>query len=57
MLATIGGRIKAMIREEKKLEEIVEAMMADFDAAWGKGFIPPRKFAEMVAMNLIRSAP
>jgi len=55
MLATIGSRIKAMIREGKKLEEIVEANpTADFDAVWGKGFIPPRKFAEMVAMNLIR---
>lgn len=58
MLATIGSRIKAMIREGKKLEEIVDANpTADFDAAWGKGFIPPRKFAEMVAMNLIRGAP
>lgn len=58
MLATIGSRIKAMIREGKKLEEIVEANpTADFDAVWGKGFIPPRKFAEMVAMNLIRGAP
>ena len=55
MLATIGSRIKALIREGKKLEEIVEANpTADFDAVWGKGFIPPRKFAEMVAMNLIR---
>lgn len=58
MLATIGSRIKAMIREGKKLEEIVEANpTADFDAMWGKGFIPPRKFAEMVAMNLIRGGP
>ena len=58
MLATIGSRIKALIREGKKLEEIVEANpTADFDAVWGKGFIPPRKFAEMVAMNLIRGAP
>lgn len=58
MLATIGSRIKAMIREGKKLEEIVEANpTADFDAVWGKGFIPPRKFAEMVAMNLIRGGP
>jgi len=33
MLATIGSRIKAMIREGKKLEEIVEANpTADFDA-------------------------
>ena len=34
-----------------------DGTLIDFDAMWGKGFIPPRKFAEMVAMNLIRGGP
>ena len=58
MLATISARIRQMIREGKKLEDIVAAKVtADFDEKWGKGFIPPHKFAEMVAMILIKSSP
>ncbi len=58
MLATIARRIKAMIRDGRKLEEITASTVtAEFDEVWGKGFIPPRKFAEMVAMDLIRNAP
>jgi cyclase len=58
MLATVSGRIKKMIAEGRKLEEITAAkgVTEDYDAKWGKGFIPPHKFREMVAMNLIRNA-
>jgi cyclase len=57
MLATISGRIKKMIAEGRKLEEITASKVsADFDDKWGKGFIPPHKFAEMIAMNLLRDA-
>lgn len=58
MLATISGRIRQMLREGRKLEDITASKVtADFDDKWGKGFIPPHKFAEMVAMNLLRNAP
>jgi glyoxylase-like metal-dependent hydrolase (beta-lactamase superfamily II) len=58
MLAAVAERIRKMIREGKKLEEITASKVtADFDEVWGKGFIPPHKFAEMVAMNLLRNAP
>ena len=58
MLAAIAGRIRKMIRDGMKLEEITASKVtADFDGVWGKGFIPPHKFAEMVAMNLLRNAP
>ena len=58
MLATIAGRIKQMLREGRKLEDITASKVtADFDDKWGKGFVAPHKFAEMVAMNLIRNAP
>jgi cyclase len=56
MLATISGRIKKMISDGRKLEEITAAnVSADFDEKWGKGFIPPPKFAEMIAMNILRN--
>jgi glyoxylase-like metal-dependent hydrolase (beta-lactamase superfamily II) len=56
MLATISGRVKQMISEGKKLEDITASnVSADFDDKWGKGFIPPNKFAEMIAMNLLRN--
>jgi cyclase len=54
MLATVLSRIKAMIAEGRKLEEITASRVTeDFDPKWGKGFIAPHKFAEMVAMNLL----
>jgi glyoxylase-like metal-dependent hydrolase (beta-lactamase superfamily II) len=56
MLAAVSGRIRQMIKDGKKLEEIVAAgVSADFDEKWGKGFIPPPKFAEMLTRNLLRS--
>lgn len=57
MLAAVSERIAKMIAEGRKLEEITASgVTADYDAKWGKGFIPPAKFAEMVAMNLLRNA-
>ena len=56
MLATIGGRIRKMIDEGRKLEEITASGVSkDYDEKWGKGFIPANKFAEMVAMNLLKN--
>jgi glyoxylase-like metal-dependent hydrolase (beta-lactamase superfamily II) len=58
MLATIAGRIKQMIRDGKKLEEITASKVtAEFDEKWGKIFLSGPRFTEMVAMNLIRNAP
>jgi glyoxylase-like metal-dependent hydrolase (beta-lactamase superfamily II) len=56
MLAAITDRIKKMIADGKTLEEITASnVSSDFDAKWGKGFIPPNKFAEMVAMNILKN--
>ena len=53
MLATIGERIRAQVRAGAKLEEVVAAKpTADFDATWGKGFLPPARFVEMIYRNL-----
>ncbi len=57
MLATVTERIRKMVAAGRKLEEITAAnASSDYDEKWGKGFIPPAKFAEMLAMNLIRNA-
>lgn len=56
MLAGVVARIEPMVRDGRKVEEIVAAKpTAEFDAQWGKGFIAPHKFAEMVANDLLRN--
>lgn len=56
MLATVSGRIKKMISEGRKLEDITASnVSADFDEKWGKGFTPPIKFAEMLAINILKN--
>lgn len=53
MLATISTRIKAQIKEGKKLEDAIAAKpTAEYDAVWGKGSLPPNKFVEMLWKNL-----
>ena len=55
MLAAVSGRIKKMVGEGRKLEEIVASgVTKDYDEKWGKGFIAPAKFVEMVVMNLAK---
>lgn len=54
MLSELSGRIRKMIAEGRKLEDITASKVSqDYDATWGKGFIKPEKFAEMIAMNLL----
>jgi len=49
MLATVSGRIKALAREGRKLDDVIAARpSAEFDERWGKGFMPPARFIEMI---------
>lgn len=49
MLATLGARIHQLVKDGKTLEQAIAAKpSADFDAVWGKGFISPDKFVEMI---------
>lgn len=49
MLFTVNSRIKAMLKEGKKLEDILAARpSAEFDERWGKAFINPGRFVEML---------
>ena len=53
MLATVTGRIKALLKQGKKLDDILAAKpTADFDERWGKGFLAPPKFVEMIVNGL-----
>ena len=55
MLKTISERIKARIRKGASLEQIqVDRVTADFDAAYGDGFIKSEKFVEMLYQDLNR---
>ena len=57
MLATIASRIKKLLAEGRKVEEIVDAdVSADFDERWGQRFIKGKKFVQMVATNLVKAA-
>lgn len=58
MLAAVSGRIRQLLKDGKRFEEIVAAgVSADHDEKWGKGFIAPAKFAEMLTRNIIRNTP
>ena len=53
MLIGTVGKIKALVKQGKTLEDIVAAKpTADFDERWGKGFIPPARYIEMVMKGL-----
>ena len=49
MLATVSGRVKEMVAAGKKAEEIAAAgVTRDFDEKWGKGFMKPALFVDML---------
>ena len=53
MLAAISGNIRAQIKAGKTLEQVIASKpAAKYDAVWGKGFLAPEKFVEMVYKNL-----
>ncbi len=55
MLAKISANIRGQIKAGKKLEEVVASKpTAEFDAAWGKGLLPPEKFVAMLYGNLAK---
>ena len=55
MLATIAPRIRQMVKDGKTLEQAIAAKpTAEFDAVWGKGFVPPARFVEMLYNDVKR---
>ena len=50
MLATVAARVRDGVQGGKKVAEIVASKpTAEFDAVWGKGFLSPERFVEMLA--------
>ncbi len=55
MLATVAQRIRDLRREGKTDDQIRAAKpAADFDASWGKGFIAPERFVQMMLDGIPR---
>jgi cyclase len=53
MLATVSARIRTQVEAGKTMEEVLAAKpTAEFDEIWGKGFLPPQKWVEMMYENL-----
>ncbi|MBV9361886.1 MAG: MBL fold metallo-hydrolase, partial [Betaproteobacteria bacterium] len=53
MLVKVSGRIRDQLRAKKTLEQVQASKpTADFDATWGKGFLNPDKFVEMLYKNM-----
>jgi cyclase len=53
MLAAVSGRVASQVKQGRKLEEVVASKpTAQYDAAWGKGFLAPEKFVAMLYGNL-----
>ena len=58
MLATIRDNVAGLIRDGKTLEAAIAAKPTRaFDEKWGKGFLPPDRFAELVYMDLSPNLP
>ena len=56
MLATVADRIGKLVSEGKTMEDIAAAKpTADLDDKWGKGFIKPEQFTQMVAHNILKN--
>lgn len=56
MLAKILASVRKLVSEGRTIEEIVAAKVsAEFDEKWGKRFITPSRFAEMVARDVMKS--
>ena len=53
MLVSTIGKIKALVKQGKTLDEVVAAKpTAEFDERWGKGFVPPAHYIEMITKGL-----
>ncbi|MGO9830506.1 MAG: MBL fold metallo-hydrolase [Myxococcaceae bacterium] len=53
MLATVGGRIQKAVQGGKSLDQTVASKpTAEFDAAWGGGFLKPDAFVALIYSGL-----
>jgi cyclase len=49
MLATVSGRVQKQVKSGKSLAQVIDSKpTAEFDEVWGKGFLNPQRFVEML---------
>jgi glyoxylase-like metal-dependent hydrolase (beta-lactamase superfamily II) len=55
MLATVSGRIQKQAKSGKSLAQVIDSKpTAEFDEVWGKGFLNPQRFTEMLYKSAIK---
>ena len=53
MLAAVSGSIKKQVKAGKTLAQVIDSKpTAKFDEVWGKGFLNPQRFTEMLYKNV-----
>jgi glyoxylase-like metal-dependent hydrolase (beta-lactamase superfamily II) len=53
MLATVSKRIRSQVKAGKSLAQVIESRPTkEYDEVWGKGFLNPQRFTEMLYKNL-----
>jgi glyoxylase-like metal-dependent hydrolase (beta-lactamase superfamily II) len=53
MLSTVRDRVRTLVRQGKTLAQVKAAKpSAEFDAAWGGGYINPDRFVETLYADL-----
>jgi cyclase len=58
MLAGVRAQVMRHIAARWNLERVLAAKpSSDFDETWGKGFLPPDRFVEIVYKDLVRRRP
>ena len=58
MLTTIRDNVSRLMQEGKTIEEVIAAKPTRaFDEKWGKGFLPPDRFSQLVYMDLSPKLP
>ena len=55
MVATVGTRVREAVNAGRTLDEVIASRpTAEFDERFGKGFLPPNRFVEMMYRNVKR---
>lgn len=58
MLAAVSGRIKKQVSAGRSLAQVMDAKpTAQYDAVWGKGFLAPERFVDMLYKNIQAGMP
>jgi cyclase len=53
MLVSVRDRVRNLVRQGKTLADVQTARpTAEFDATWGKGFLQPQQFVEILYSDL-----